>query len=882
MHKDGVSQESQPHSSTEVLSNKTRRPSASTYSLICPDPIPSGGSSTSEAGSQIPLSEPSASSTDDSATQTKSDRAEQQMRFAAPGAPPRKDVVDIPGNRGGKKVYFTVAVQTPDCDAEVWKQKFSYFYKLLNDAINSSQDLRDQLRPGRELSFEMHMVGKTLETARPSVVVFCFYKHFEELRKLFRKRLQDQMNCEKRFSDYLNLSRRGQEPNNKVDLVYFCLNKCPIEQKASEDTLASYSEAAATWCGGLVKSGSSTSTLGLAVYAPDFLGVLTVDHVFHPPVTPNCTWSSQAEEDLAGVSNTLGSHSDSSEQENKHELWLEDTDEYDFDDTTWQSETAIAENTKASATDTVSVNSYHNTNGDVVMTKWQRVLPEAPLDDKSSYLDWALVRPMLDVGAHCLPNIFYPDGLDGMPVKVGGVFKGSPAHWARVFMVSGLRGVLKGHILASCSVFGPTPSYEACETWTVILDSDSVTADILLEGECGSIIIDHESREIYGHVVACGPLGQVYVSPMKYVLGQIKMCFEIKEAQLTQQHKNVPVNDSLAERAIMDKLKVRGQIVEALKEAKHPKTPITTLVDFLNFVKDYHLPPALYRQYEGMVVEMWFQKQQDSYPRNSDGSPTRDNLKSRDNDNQEDHFGDLPSLEEEAEIGTVWIVSPSSAQFHPATYKPYNKPGSYIQDGLMQESGLQAREDGAVVIQWYASGLRSMDDFNDNAATHTACRVVNQEQAKSMGMNVDLVLGTDCTKELEHQVFGEHVVRRASRRLADIIEEEDPQIPMSPAGSPSLEQPHKFAQLGTSVQPVVYNFHGTTIFYGNSDVATALSQIPGMESQLEAMQHGANTVPGNSSFGPSMTEMDVPQTSGGFRDKRKMDDEHESRPKNRI
>lgn len=406
------------------------------------------------------------------------------------------------------------------------------------------------------------MVGETLETARPSVVVFCFYKHFEELRTLFRERLKGQMNCEPWYSDLLNrlrvdLPRRGksrrgdQDSDNMIDLVYFCVDRCPIERKGSEDTLAAYSETAATWCGGLVKSGSVTSTLGPAIYAPDFLGVLTVDHIFHPPTTSSCNSDSQAEEDAPEAYHTSASHSDSSEQQNKPDLWLEDTDEYDFDDMTWQHNSAIAEDIGAGAMEIDSVNNYHDANGDVVLAKWQRVLPKVPLDDKAPYLDWTLVRPMLDIGARCLPNTFFPDGLDHKPVEIVGIFKESPAHWSRVFMVSGIRGIRKGHILASYSVLGPTTSYEACETWIVILDSDPGAAgrfdvaivrvfsilrlpliDILLEGECGSLIIDQKSSEIYGHVVGCGPLGQVYVSPMKHVLDQIKTYFEREKVQI--------------------------------------------------------------------------------------------------------------------------------------------------------------------------------------------------------------------------------------------------------------------------------------------------------------------------------------------------------------
>lgn len=53
-----------------------------------------------------------------------------------------------------------------------------------------------------------------------------------------------------------------------------------------------------------------------------------------------------------------------------------------------------------------------------------------------------------------------------------------------------------------------------------------------VDGECGSAVIDQVTNRVYGHVVACGPLGQAYVVPMRHVLDQVKAWFKATRARL--------------------------------------------------------------------------------------------------------------------------------------------------------------------------------------------------------------------------------------------------------------------------------------------------------------------------------------------------------------
>lgn len=74
-----------------------------------------------------------------------------------------------------------------------------------------------------------------------------------------------------------------------------------------------------------------------------------------------------------------------------------------------------------------------------------------------------------------------------------------------------------------------------------------------------------------------------------------------------------------------------------------------------------------------------------------------------------------------------------------------------------------------VDVQWSAVGALGFSD--SRRLPHTACRVVNEEEAVYMNMDVDLVFGTDCKKGwiLQDFVVG---ARRPLERLAGVMEGE--------------------------------------------------------------------------------------------------------------
>jgi hypothetical protein len=54
----------------------------------------------------------------------------------------------------------------------------------------------------------------------------------------------------------------------------------------------------------------------------------------------------------------------------------------------------------------------------------------------------------------------------------------------------------------------------------------------VIDGDCGSLIVNQETLEVYGHVVASNPLGEAYVVPLRNTFHQIRDALGAKEVSL--------------------------------------------------------------------------------------------------------------------------------------------------------------------------------------------------------------------------------------------------------------------------------------------------------------------------------------------------------------
>ncbi|KAK4449843.1 hypothetical protein QBC34DRAFT_298165 [Podospora aff. communis PSN243] len=460
----------------------------------------------------------------------------------------------IPGKSNGEKRYPNAKVESKTWSQKHYNERFAFVAGEMNRAVNSHPDLRER---SRSVSYAHEMVGTSPGTARPCIIVFCVKEDFKSLRALFNNRVKNQLYCRanKRplsLGLFRGRSQSETPPVPPFELIYYRTNYDPVARKASEIPIITGTSANdLTWCGGVIRVGSRTATLGLTIQIDGFYGILTVDHLF-PASAPSLPEANgrqvpQEAETVDEPKQTLLEHT--SDTDELGELWLDAGDVYleddnSFDDDDYLDDDGLDQHQAALAhgpQERVEAMAEDNKADDLLTQEWESIPPHHNLDDKQAYLDWSLVKPSR--GPPQRANLFFPAGeSDSAAVVIEACASEPLSHRAPVYMLSGVRGLLSGHILKSSAMIGSGPGRELCEVWTVILDHPSR----ILEGECGSLVIDQMTHKVYGHVVAAGPCGHTYVVPLVHVFAQIKTSFGADEVTIYGPPAAPPMEDVAA------------------------------------------------------------------------------------------------------------------------------------------------------------------------------------------------------------------------------------------------------------------------------------------------------------------------------------------------
>lgn len=205
------------------------------------------------------------------------------------------------------------------------------------------------------------------------------------------------------------------------------------------------------------------ATLGLWLFVGHERSILTVDHLFsrmNPPEygrhevdSPGSLLSDKFD----GMTCT-----DEEESESLFEL-LEDDDEYDE-----------PQEEDAQRLDALSSTGKEPENKSVsrFLENCEKLTASGTLSPSAPYLDWALVRPSSRI-MDCVNILYLPGNRRFRPTKLTKVRYDPPSHLARVYLVSGVRGVLGGRILSGSAFLPSFSGQESCEAWTVILDNSN-------------------------------------------------------------------------------------------------------------------------------------------------------------------------------------------------------------------------------------------------------------------------------------------------------------------------------------------------------------------------------------------------------------------------
>ncbi|RYP54212.1 hypothetical protein DL768_000991 [Monosporascus sp. mg162] len=431
----------------------------------------------------------------------------------------------VPGSRKGKRIYPKASVEFDPWTREQYHARFLFVKDELEVLVDRYLDLRElENRP----VYTLRMVGTTPSTAFPSIVITCRDIDTRALQDLFRSRAEDSLyiggeSTLSRLRGLLAGRGGGEEPVPRLHLVYYRTRTATVNRRGSEEPLTAYIGNDGVYCGSLIQYREASATLGPSIIIDGMNATLTVDHLFSFKRSANSSIVSPSDGSKTSPLNDGGT-------ESVHDMW-EDDDEYndlDEDDSLYPShvEGNLPHKEKLPGSPRLEKENLTGRDPDL----WERVIPPVGLSPSSPYMDWTLARPISYSPLSTYPpNVIFPDGPEGRQISIYRIRHQPPRHLASVYMVSGIRGVLHGQILSGSSFLSSLPGQDSCEAWTVILD----TPDGLIGGECGSIAIDQETNEVYGHVVGSDPLGHAYVVPLAHVLDQVKVSFEATHVSLT-------------------------------------------------------------------------------------------------------------------------------------------------------------------------------------------------------------------------------------------------------------------------------------------------------------------------------------------------------------
>lgn len=410
--------------------------------------------------------------------------------------------VPVPGSRSNKRIYTRAPFQWGQWTVEEWWDRFVFVQRQLEYLVYKHLRL---LNIESCPSYNPRMVGTTPQDARPSVVVVCRDADFKKIRNLFHKRAEERLCL---FEKQPALSRlrfpfasraaKAEPAIPHLGLVYHRTGTLtdPVNRLALDKPLLAYLRDGGDSCGSIIHYGERSATLGIAIEVGADRGILTVEHL----VSPDASHTSLSS--LLDGGSYLCGRPDSPllselDQTDSDSLWADD-EEYDDLDTGDSNPMhqgqldpqAVPLNDpgskEAGLSCSAKIEGTRYAEGDPA--EWNVLASSAVFDSSVPYLDWALTwpesleSPTQDILLSRLNTIFPGNhGSEGVILKE---FHKSPtAHLASVYIVSAIRGIVPGQILALPS-FLPSPLGQAsCEAWTVIPNKT-----------CGKVLILFRTR----------------------------------------------------------------------------------------------------------------------------------------------------------------------------------------------------------------------------------------------------------------------------------------------------------------------------------------------------------------------------------------------------
>ncbi len=379
----------------------------------------------------------------------------------------------VPGSKARKLIFYKAPFEWGQWPREQWEERFIYVKEQLASLVFRYLRLVDfTARP----TYSARMVGTSPSEARPAVVVTCRDADFKSIRKLFHSKAEEPL-CLGRVPAVSQLrasfNRRNERTGPaipRLQLVYYRILMDPVKRPARNKPLAVSLGSGSAACGGIIRYGERSATLGVALDVRGKVRVLTVDHLFSSKETHLQHSALRRDCDSPDLPSFLAL--DDLDRADTRSLWVDD-DEYE--DLIWPDDEPLGSHQiDSEMADATQVSVTEDLEGEPAQWEWK--LWSNSTDPESSdraYLDWALTDPESTTpeASDIHLNTVFPTGNENEGVMLRDILHAPAYNLAPVFVVSGIRGILGGQIISAPSFLpANTAGQMSSLVWTVILN----------------------------------------------------------------------------------------------------------------------------------------------------------------------------------------------------------------------------------------------------------------------------------------------------------------------------------------------------------------------------------------------------------------------------
>jgi hypothetical protein len=382
----------------------------------------------------------------------------------------------VPGSKRKKLIFYRAPFEWGQWTREQWQERFIFVKDKLEALVYKHLRLVDFTnRP----VFSPRMVGTSPSEARPAVVVTCRDADFKNIRNLFHARAEEPL-CLGRVPAVSQLrasfGRRAERTVStipRLQLVYYRTSTPPVTRHALRKPLAVSLGAGGAACGGIIRYGEQSATLGVALDVRGQPRILTVDHLFSSRETNPQSSAFDRDSSCPNLPSFLALAD--LDRTDSNSLW-EDDDEYE--DLAWPDDEFLGPHQLDSEmTDATQVYRTEDLEREPAQWEWKLWSNSSdPASPAAAYLDWALTYPESTTpeASGIYLNTVFPTGNENEGIVLSEIQSAPVYHLAPVYLVSGIRGFLSGQIIHAPSFLpANTAGKGSCEVWTVILNEPS-------------------------------------------------------------------------------------------------------------------------------------------------------------------------------------------------------------------------------------------------------------------------------------------------------------------------------------------------------------------------------------------------------------------------